>query len=167
MAGWQARALRTPGYCKNSSPIRSCAGGRRNRPAAKSSERNSWHRCCRKGAAQDPPEDLLATASLFTAMSVGGARRWIQGAVDEVIVGGGGALNRTLMADLAAVFEPAPVKRLDDLGWESKGFEAIAFAVLAYQTVRGECGNVPSVTGAVHPVILGKLIPGRWNSGRR
>jgi anhydro-N-acetylmuramic acid kinase len=120
-----------------------------------------------KKRGQDPPEDLLATASLFTAMSVGGARRWIQGAVDEVIVGGGGALNRTLMADLAAVFEPAPVKRLDDLGWESKGFEAIAFAVLAYQTVRGECGNVPSVTGAVHPVILGKLIPGRWNSGRK
>jgi anhydro-N-acetylmuramic acid kinase len=120
-----------------------------------------------RGREQDRPQDLLATAALFTAMSVGGARRWLQGAVDEVIVGGGGALNRTLMADLAAVFEPASVKRLDDLGWESKGFEAIAFAVLAYQTVRGECGNVPSVTGAVHPVVLGKIIPGRWNSGRR
>ena len=115
-------------------------------------------------------QDLLATASLFTAMTVGGARRWLRGPVDEVLVGGGGALNGTLMADLAAVFDPTPVRRLDDAGWDSKAFEAIAFAMLAYQTMHGICANVPAVTGASHPVVLGKIVPGRrgWNglSGR-
>src|SRR6058998_921825 len=48
--------------------------------------------------------DLMATCSLFTAMAVGMARRWLKGPVDEVIVGGGGVHNRTLMADLAEVF---------------------------------------------------------------
>lgn len=108
-------------------------------------------------------EDLLATCSLFTAMTVGGARRWLKGDIDEVLVGGGGARNCTLMEDLAAVFHPVPVKRFEDLGWDSKAFEAVAFAVLAYQTIHGRCSNVPTVTGASHPVILGKIVPG----GRR
>lgn len=125
------------------------------------------------------PADVLATCSLFTALAVGAARRWLEGPVgaggaraagpspahiDEVIVGGGGARNRTLMADLAAVFDPTPVRTLDELGWESKAFEAVAFAVLAYQTVHGECANVPAATGAAHPVILGAIVPGgpRW-----
>ena len=106
------------------------------------------------------PEDLLATASLFTAVSVGLARRWLPGKVEEVIVAGGGAHNRSVMADLAAVFNPTPVKRLDDLGWDSRAFEAIAFALFAYQTMNGVCTNVPSVTGAAHPVVLGQITPG-------
>jgi anhydro-N-acetylmuramic acid kinase len=105
-------------------------------------------------------EDLLATCSLFTAMAVGSARRWLNGRVDEVIVAGGGVRNRTLMGDLAAVFHPAPVRPLEKLGWESQAFEATAFAVLAYQTIHGECANVPAVTGAAHPVILGTIVPG-------
>ena len=105
--------------------------------------------------------DLLATASLFTAVTVGAARRWLPGAVHEVIVGGGGARNRTLLSDLAAVFDPASVKRFDDLGWDSKAFEAIAFAILAYQTLRRVCTNVPAATGASHPVLLGKIMLGR------
>jgi anhydro-N-acetylmuramic acid kinase len=108
------------------------------------------------------PEDLLATCSLLTAMSVGGARRWLHGGIDEVIVGGGGALNRTLMSHLAAVFSPVPVKRFEEIGWDSKAFEAVAFAVLAYQTIHGECANVPAATGALHPVVLGKIVPGRY-----
>jgi anhydro-N-acetylmuramic acid kinase len=106
------------------------------------------------------PEDLLATASLFTALSVGLARRWLPGAIDEVIVGGGGAFNRSMMSDLAEVFEPTPIKRFEDLGWDSHAFEAIAFALLAYQTAHGECTNVPTVTGASHAVVLGQIVPG-------
>src|SRR5438094_848581 len=103
-----------------------------------------------------PPaaEDLLATWWLFTAMAVGNARRWVKGPVDEVIVAGGGVRNRTVMADLAAIFEPAPVRPVEELGWKSQAFEATAFAVLAYQTIHGECANVPAVTGAAHPVLL-------------
>lgn len=104
--------------------------------------------------------DLLATCCLFTAISVGSARRWLHGQIDEVIVSGGGTKNRTLMTALAAVFDPTPVKTLEQAGWNSKAFEAIAFAILAYQTARGECGNVPSATGAKHPVLLGTIVPG-------
>ncbi len=113
--------------------------------------------------------DLMATCSLFTAMAVGMARRWLKGPVNEVIVGGGGVRNRTLMADLAEVFAPIPVRTFEGLGWESKSFEAVAFAVLAYQTVHGECANVPAATGAKHAVILGTIVPGnqRWQGHLR
>jgi anhydro-N-acetylmuramic acid kinase len=109
-------------------------------------------------------EDLLATCSMWTAKAVGTARRWIKGEVDEVIVGGGGIRNRAIMAHMAAVFAPIPVTTFDALGWESKAFEAVAFAVLAYQTANGQWGNLPAVTGAKHPVLLGTIVPGgpRW-----
>jgi anhydro-N-acetylmuramic acid kinase len=111
-------------------------------------------------ACQLSPADLLATCAMWTAQAVGGARRWLHGAVDEVVVGGGGVRNRTLMAYLASVFDPVPVKTFNDLGWDSKAFEAVAFALLAYQTMAGECANLPAVTGATHPVLLGAIVPG-------
>lgn len=109
-------------------------------------------------------EDLLATCSMWTAKAVGTARRWIKGEVDEVVVGGGGVRNRAIMAHLAAVFTPVPLTTFDALGWDSKSFEAVAFAVLAYQTATGQWGNIPSVTGATHPALLGTIVPGgpRW-----
>ena len=107
------------------------------------------------------PEDLLATCSLLTAITLGSARRWLGGPVDEVIVGGGGVRNRALMNNVSSVFSPVPVRTFETAGWESKAFEAMAFAVLAYQTVHGECANVPSVTGATHMVVLGATVPGR------
>jgi len=109
-------------------------------------------------------EDVLATCSLFTAITIGSARRWLGGPVDEVLVGGGGVRNRSLMSNLSSVFSPVPVRTFDAVGWPSKAFEAVAFAVLAYQTFHGECANVPAVTGASHPVVLGTIVPG---SGRK
>jgi len=109
-------------------------------------------------------EDLLATCSMWTAKAVGTARRWIKDEVDEVIVGGGGIRNRAIMAHMGAVFAPVPVMTFDALGWESKAFEAVAFAVLAYLTATGQSGNLPAVTGAKHPALLGTIVPGgpRW-----
>jgi anhydro-N-acetylmuramic acid kinase len=104
-------------------------------------------------------EDLLATCSRWTAEAVGTARRWIGGSIDEVIVGGGGVRNRAIMAHLAEVFSPAPVSTFESLGWDSKAFEAVAFAVLAYETMTEQCGNVPAVTGADHPALLGCIVP--------
>ncbi|MBX9660084.1 MAG: anhydro-N-acetylmuramic acid kinase [Nitrospiraceae bacterium] len=112
-------------------------------------------------------ETLLSTCSRWTAESVGTARRWIQGGIDEVIVGGGGVRNRAIMAHLADVFSPAPVMTFDALGWDSKAFEAVAFAILAYQTVMDQCGNVPAVTGASHPALLGCIVPGAPGWTRR
>jgi anhydro-N-acetylmuramic acid kinase len=109
-------------------------------------------------------EDLLATCSMWTAKAVGTSRRWISGEIDEVVVGGGGVRNRAIMSHLATVFAPVSVTTFEALGWDSKVFEAVAFALLAYQTVTGEWGNIPSVTGANHPVLLGTIVPSgpRW-----
>ncbi|MEW6542787.1 MAG: anhydro-N-acetylmuramic acid kinase [Nitrospirota bacterium] len=114
------------------------------------------------------PEDVMATCTLLTAAAIGGARRWLKGTIDEVVVGGGGVRNRSLMRDLGSVFAPTPVRTFEDLGWSSKAFESAAFAVLAYQAMQGEGTNVPSVTGASHPVVLGKIVPGsRVRTGTR
>ncbi len=106
------------------------------------------------------PHDLLATCARWTAEAVGTARRWLNGPIDDVLVGGGGIYNRTVMANLGEVFAPAGVQTFDDVGWQSKAFEAIAFAVLAYQTITGCCTNIPSVTGATRSVLLGTIVPG-------
>ena len=108
-----------------------------------------------------PANDILRTCSLFTAMAVGAASRWLSGPIDDVVVGGGGARNPTLMADMAAVFEPVPVRTFEEIGWDSKAFEAIAFALLAYQTAHGRPANVPAATGARTTAVLGKIIPGK------
>lgn len=104
-------------------------------------------------------EDLLATCSRWTAEAVGTARRWLPGRIDEVIVGGGGVRNRTIMRYLVEVFAPVPVTSMESFGWDSKALEAIAFAVLAYHTATEQAGNVPGVTGATHPVLLGCIVP--------
>jgi anhydro-N-acetylmuramic acid kinase len=96
---------------------------------------------------------------MWTAKAVGTARRWIKGPIDEVVVGGGGVRNRAVMESLAAVFAPIRVTTFDALGWESKAFEAVAFALLAYRTMTGQWGNIPAVTGARHPVLLGTIVP--------
>lgn len=87
-------------------------------------------------------EDLLATCSMWTARAVGTARRWVKGPIDEIVVGGGGVRNRAIMDNMAAVFAPIPVTTFDALGWESKAFEAVAFALLAYQTMMGDRKSV-------------------------
>jgi anhydro-N-acetylmuramic acid kinase len=113
-------------------------------------------------------EDLLATCAYWTAAAVGSARRWLRGGIDEVVVGGGGVYNETVMRHLRTVFRNASVRTFDDVGWKSKAFEAIAFAVLAYQTVCGRPANLPRVTGARHPVLLGVIVPGGVRrTGRR
>ena len=102
----------------------------------------------------------MATCARFTAECIGTARKWLPEEIDEVIVGGGGVRNRALMGHVAQVLAPAPVRTFDEVGWSSKAFEAIAFAVLAYQTVHGRPSNVPSVTGASKAVVLGHIVPG-------
>lgn len=104
--------------------------------------------------------DLLATLAQFTAHAVHCGLRWLPGDVDEVFVAGGGVHNRALMDALAQVFSPVPVRTVDEVGWSSRAFEATAFAVFAYQTLRGRPNNLPQVTGAAHPVVMGQMTPG-------
>ncbi|MBI4516983.1 MAG: anhydro-N-acetylmuramic acid kinase [Deltaproteobacteria bacterium] len=106
--------------------------------------------------------DLVATATAFTARSLGDAyRRFLlpQGRIDEIYFSGGGSRNPTLMAMLRAEIAYARVGVIDELGVAGDALEAVAFAVLAVEAVRGRPANVPAVTGARRPAILGKIIP--------
>jgi anhydro-N-acetylmuramic acid kinase len=103
--------------------------------------------------------DLLATLTRFVAESVAdGIRRWVREAVSEVLVSGGGARNGPLMGALAATLAPVPVRSFADVGLDPDAKEALAFAVLANETLFGRPGNVPGATGAAGPRVLGKLI---------
>ena len=104
--------------------------------------------------------DLIATVTALTARSIADAcRRFIlpRGPVDQLIVTGGGAQNPTLMRMLATELPNIEVITAKDVGVDGDALEAVAFAILGYQMLRGRQGNIPSVTGARAPAILGKL----------
>jgi anhydro-N-acetylmuramic acid kinase len=80
----------------------------------------------------------------------------------DVIVSGGGARNRTLMAMLKARLEPmgCAVAASEEFGLPAEAKEAAAFALLAWETWHRRPGNVPSATGAQRAVVLGQIIYG-------
>ena len=107
--------------------------------------------------------DVLATATALTARSIADAvQRFVlprQMSYRELIVSGGGAKNPTLMAMLRAELLPLGIQLRfsDEFGIPSAAKEAVAFAVLAYETWHRRPSNVPSATGARHAAILGKI----------
>jgi len=103
-------------------------------------------------------DDLLATLTRFCAEAIARSYREVLPALpDEVYVSGGGALNPVLMRHLSELLAPIPVGSSAALGIDPEAKEAIAFAVLANQTLFGLPGNVPAVTGARGPRVLGKI----------
>ncbi len=106
------------------------------------------------------PADWLATLTAFTARSIAdGLARFAlnRTAVDEVWVSGGGAHNPVLMAQLREALPGLRVGGLDELGISVDAKEAVAFAVLANETLMGRPGNLPAATGASRPAVLGKI----------
>jgi anhydro-N-acetylmuramic acid kinase len=109
------------------------------------------------------PEDIIATATEFTALAV--YEQYVhhgrsRGCVDEVFVSGGGTHNRAIMDALQRHFCSVPVRPVDTLGFSSDAKEAILFAVLAHQTMHGAPGNVPNATGASRHAVLGMIAQG-------
>lgn len=103
------------------------------------------------------PVDLLATLTSFTARSVAGAYAFLPAPPDEVIVGGGGARNPALMRLLAQSLAPIPVRTHEAVGLDGDAKEALAFALLANETLLGNPSSLPSVTGAARSVLLGTI----------
>ena len=118
-------------------------------------------------------QDLVATATAFTARSIADAvQRFVikkRGGRHEMVVSGGGAKNSALMALLANALWPLGVtlRFSDEFGIPTEAKEAVAFALLAYETWHGRPSNVPSATGAKQAAVLGKisLVDGQWSLG--
>ncbi|HIW07167.1 MAG TPA: anhydro-N-acetylmuramic acid kinase [Candidatus Ignatzschineria merdigallinarum] len=110
----------------------------------------------------EKPEDLIHTLTRFTAWSIAESyRRFILPAlsIDEVIIGGGGAYNLALLDYLQAELPGILILTNEDLGISSDAKEAMAFALLGYQTKMQQIGNVPRATGAREAVVIGQLCP--------
>jgi len=123
-------------------------------------------RWCGAGAKK---RDVLATATALTAVSIGRALQQGLSIMElfvpfsrgraEYVASGGGVENRTLMRMISEQIQPLGFRIVasDELGMPSQAKEAVAFALLAYQTWSREPGNVPSATGAKRPAVLGKV----------
>jgi anhydro-N-acetylmuramic acid kinase len=110
--------------------------------------------------------DIMATATALTARSIaeavqrfvlprfGSKRRTVQ-----MIAAGGGTKNPTLMAMLSNEIKPLGIELRfsDEFGLPAEAKEAVAFALLAYETWHRRPSNVPSATGAKRAAILGKI----------
>jgi anhydro-N-acetylmuramic acid kinase len=110
-------------------------------------------------AGTERPEDVQATLAEFTTTTVADAVRRHCGSPDELYICGGGARNGHLTRLLAERSAARRVAATDSLGLPAEHVEATAFAWLARRTLRGEPGNLPAVTGACGPRILGAVYP--------
>lgn len=104
--------------------------------------------------------DLMTTVTEFVALSIGKAirellPRWVK--IDELILAGGGTRNPQLVSRIAKAVAPIQVLMSDefDVPWYAR--EAMTFALLANDALLGIETSLPSVTGARHTAILGKL----------
>jgi len=106
--------------------------------------------------------DMVATATALTASSIALAYHTLLPArPDEMILSGGGAHNATLVRMLQHELAGVRIRSTDEFGISVDAREAVAFAVLAWATIKGIPNNVPSATGADGPVVLGKIVPAR------
>lgn len=104
------------------------------------------------------PADVQRTLVRFTAISIANEIRRLM-PEGEVYICGGGAANPLLMQDIASQLLQYRVTTTAALGIAPDWVEAIAFAWLAKQHVHKQPGNIPGVTGASRPAILGSFYP--------
>lgn len=110
-------------------------------------------------AADARPADVQATLTEFTARACAGAVQRFGHGGDELLVCGGGAFNTQLMQRIAALLPGVAVDTTAARGLPPQQVEAAAFAWLARQALLGLPGNLPAVTGARGPRILGAIHP--------
>jgi anhydro-N-acetylmuramic acid kinase len=101
--------------------------------------------------------DLIATLTALTAATIARGVGCVWKRDCDLIVSGGGAHNARLLEHVAAFLPSAALSLSTDHGIDADAKEAIAFAILARETWRKRPANLPSATGARHPVILGEV----------
>lgn len=107
-----------------------------------------------------PSEDVVRTITEFTAWSIAENIRLFADPSSKIIASGGGIHNKTLMQLLRDELPAAEICTTNDIGIDSDAKEALCFAYLAYRTLGGLPGNIPSVTGASREAILGAISRG-------
>ncbi len=116
-----------------------------------------WRRAQEAGLAAP---DIVATVTALTAESIAHAyRAYLPVLPHQALVSGGGARNATLLRQLASLLPGTAILTTDDVGLPSSAKEAVAFAVLAYETWHQRPGNLPAATGARRRVVLGNITP--------
>ncbi|MDQ8574661.1 anhydro-N-acetylmuramic acid kinase [Klebsiella aerogenes] len=103
-------------------------------------------------------QDVQATLTELTAVTIS-EQVLLSGGCERLLVCGGGARSPLLMARLVALLPGTEVTTTDDAGISGDDMEALAFAWLAWRTLAGLPGNLPSVTGASEATILGAIYP--------
>ncbi|MBV9080998.1 MAG: anhydro-N-acetylmuramic acid kinase [Elusimicrobia bacterium] len=117
---------------------------------------------------REKPDDAMASLNYLTCLSIQESyRRFIfpKFEVEEVVVSGGGAHNRTLMKKLECLFAPIPVKTIEDFDLPAQAKEPVAFAFFALRCLHGKINHLPSGTGASGARILGSITPGPSSGG--
>ena len=112
-------------------------------------------------------DDLVATLVGFSVEAVRRAceeHLGARGALQRLLVGGGGARNPALLEGLAAALPRVPVEPFDAAGVPALAAEAMAFALMGRNALLGLPNHLPRCTGAERAAVLGEIIPGR--SGR-
>ncbi|HLR92516.1 MAG TPA: anhydro-N-acetylmuramic acid kinase AnmK [Atopostipes sp.] len=105
-------------------------------------------------------KDWLATATMFTAKSIAKSIEPYITSQTDLIIGGGGSYNPTLVEKIKQSLPNVTVLRQEDLGYSSDAKEAVAMVILGNQTLHKQPSNVPSATGAEKSVILGNVTYG-------
>jgi len=105
------------------------------------------------------PVDVQATLLALSARSIAAAIRTRAPQTGEVFACGGGVHNAALMDALRGELPALRVDSTLALGLDPDYVEAVGFAWLARARMRGEPGNLPSVTGARGPRVLGAMYP--------
>lgn len=102
--------------------------------------------------------DLMATVTAYTAETIAySVKHFFPQQPDRLIVGGGGSMNETLISAIRKALPDCEVVTNEALGFDSNAKEAVAFAVMANEALFAGSNNVPSVTGASRPVVMGKI----------
>lgn len=103
-------------------------------------------------------ENFICTITAFTANSISeGYKKFIfpNVKIEEIIIGGGGSYNNTLVGMLKRLLPDYKIMIQEDLGYSSDAKEAIAFAILANETINNNYGNITKATGAKEKLYWG------------